>query len=110
MRTPKIEALHRAIVWFNRFYNHSLYCKTLDKSPVDSNSWLAGFSHGDGNFSISLTNHKKKGKNTSKRVQTFFFRIELRQNYHGVNKELTVLSLTAQYLNVNLYTRTRQHE
>lgn len=81
MRTPKIEALHRAIVWYNENTNTDIKPLDLDLSPIDSNSWLAGFTDGDGNFSITLTDRKKKGVVTSKRVQSFF-RIELRQNYH----------------------------
>lgn len=111
MRTPKLEALHRAIIWFNEFNNCNIPCLPLDNSPIDSNSWLAGFSDGDANFSITLTDRKKKGKITNKRVQTFF-RIELRQNYHrgeaGANSYFIILSLIADYLNVNVYSRTRQ--
>lgn len=112
MRTPKIEALHRAINWFNQFENCTIESLALDDSPIDSNSWLAGFSDGDANFSITITDRKKNGKVTSKRVQTLF-RIELRQNYHkgeaGNNiSYFTILSLIAEYLNVNLYSRTRQ--
>jgi hypothetical protein len=111
MRTPKIEALHRAINWINENDNSSIACLGLDNSPIDSNAWLAGFTDGDGNFSISLIDRKKKGKVTTKRVQTFF-RIELRQNYHrqeaGANSYFTILSLIAEHLNVNLYTRTRK--
>jgi hypothetical protein len=111
MRTPKIEALDRAILWFNQFDNRSIKCLPLDSSPIDSNSWLAGFSDGDANFSITLTDRKKKGKVTNKRVQTFF-RIELRQNYHrgesGAKSYFTILSLIAEYFKVNLYSRTRQ--
>lgn len=44
----------------------------LDLSPIDSNGWLAGFTDGEGNFSITLTDRKKKGLVTSKRVQAFF--------------------------------------
>lgn len=111
MRTPKLEAMQRAIAWFNQFDNRSINCLTIDNSPIDSNSWLAGFSDGDANFSITLTDRKKKGNVTSKRVQTFF-RIELRQNYHrgeaGASTYFIVLSLIAEYLNVNVYSRTRQ--
>ena len=112
MRTPKIEALHRAINWFNEFDNCTIECLGLDQSSIDSNGWLAGFSDGDSNFSITLTDRKKNGKVTSKRVQTFFS-VELRQNYHrgeaGANVSyFTILSLIAAYLNVNLYTRTRK--
>jgi hypothetical protein len=60
LRTPKIEALHRAINWFNEFYNYSIDCLGLDLSPIDSNAWLAGFTDGDGNFSVLCT-EKRKG-------------------------------------------------
>ena len=116
MRTPKIEALHRAIRWFNEFYNYNIDCLGLDLSPIDSNAWLAGFTDGDGNFSISLTDRKKKGNITTKRVQTFF-RIELRQNYHryasveqGGTSYFVILSKIASYLGVNLYSRTREQK
>lgn len=111
MRTPKIEALQRAIYWFKEFDNYTLECLPLDNSPIDSNSWLAGFSDGDANFSITLTDRKKKGKVTSKRLQTFF-RIELRQNYHrgesSSSSYFDILSIIAEYLGVNLLSRTRQ--
>jgi len=116
MRTPKIEALHRAIHWFNEFYNSNIDCLDLDLSPIDSNAWLAGFTDGDGNFSILLTDRKKKGNITTKRVQTFF-RIELRQNYHrhasveqGGTSYFVILSKIASYLGVNLYSRTREQK
>lgn len=38
MRTPKIEALHRAINWFNKYDNCNIDCLDLDTSPIDSNS------------------------------------------------------------------------
>ena len=116
MRTPKIEALHRAIRWFNEFYNYNIDCLGLDLSPIDSNAWLAGFTDGDGNFSISLTDRKKKGNITTKRIQTFF-RIELRQNYpryasveQGGTSYFVILSKIASYLGVNLYSRTREQK
>lgn len=116
MRTPKIEALHRAINWFNKFYNCNINCLSLDLSPIDSNAWLAGFTDGDGNFSITLTNRKKKGNVTSKRIQAFF-RIELRQTYHrnvsieqGGSSYFVILSKIATYLSVNLYSRIREQK
>lgn len=116
MRTPKIEALHRAINWFNEFYNYSIDCLGLDLSPIDRNAWLAGFTDGDGNFSITLTNRKKKGNITRKRIQTFF-RLELRQTYHrdvsveqGGTSYFAILSKIATYLGVNLLSRTREQK
>src|SRR5690606_6903578 len=56
MRTPKIEALHRAINWYNAYnqtnqnnilkndeLDFNINLLPLDKSPINSNSWLAGF-------------------------------------------------------------------
>ena len=119
MRTPKIEALHRAISWYNENLNLKIKPLGLDLSPIDSNAWLAGFTDGDGNFSINLTDRKKKGIITlrspaTKRVQVFF-RIELRQNYHrqasidqGGTSYFTILDKVARYLGVNLYSRSRE--
>ena len=114
MRTPKIEALQRAINWFNESYNYNIECLDLDQSPIDSNAWLAGFTDGDGNFSITLTNRKKRGNITSKRIQTFF-RIELRQTYHrhvsveqGGTSYYAILNKIATFLGVNLLSRTRE--
>ena len=59
MRTPKIEALHRAIHWINVKDNSSIPCLGLDMSPLDSNSWLSGFTDADGNFSITVNDRKK---------------------------------------------------
>lgn len=116
MRTPKIEALHRAIDWLNKYENTKLIKQDLDKSDINSNSWLAGFTDGDGNFSINLVDRKKRGLVTTKRVQAFF-RIELRQNYHRETLSTLegtsyffILNKIATYLNVNLYSRTREKD
>lgn len=61
MRTPKIEALHRAIKWYNDFYNINIISLDLDISIIDSNARLAGFTDEYGKFSINLVNRKKKG-------------------------------------------------
>lgn len=75
---------------------------------------LGGTSTFDGNFSINLIDRKKKGIITTKRVRTFF-RIELRQDYHrdvptylGGTSYFDILTKIARYLNVNLYSRTRE--
>ena len=116
MRTPKIEALHRAINWINKQDNTYIACLGLDLSPLDSNSWLAGFTDADGSFTISLTERKKNGVSLGKRVQTFF-RIEVKQNYsrevtqnQGGSSYFNILTEIAAFLTVNLYTRTRKTE
>jgi hypothetical protein len=77
---------------------------------------LAGFTDGDGNFSINLINRKKKGIITTKRIQVFF-RIELRQNYHrdtsaiqGGTSYCEILNKIGRYLGVNLYSRSRMQK
>lgn len=96
MRTPKIEALHRAINWLNNYIEnkkdsklpstvsilsniHKLECNPLDISPIESNSWLTGFTDSDGNFSINI--HKRSNKNST-RVQ-LYYRLEIKQNYQN---------------------------
>ena len=84
MRTPKIEALHRAIHWINENDNSSIACLGLDNSPIDSNAWLAGFTDADGNFSITVYDRKKNGKVLRTNVQTFFLGHRppiIKQNY-----------------------------
>lgn len=77
MRTPKNEALQRAIFWFNNYIVknkdsklpstknilsviYHIEHKPLDDSTVDSNPWLAGITAADGNFSINI--HQRKNK------------------------------------------------
>lgn len=52
MRTPKIEALHRLIDWFNARSNNNIKLSKLDldSSPLSSSAWLAGFIESNGNF------------------------------------------------------------
>lgn len=115
MRTPKIEALHRAIHWINeRDSTSSIPCLGLDLSPLDSNSWLAGFTDADGCFSITVYDRKKKGLRTS--VQTSF-RIAVKKNYsrevtpdQGGSRYFTILSEIAAFFTVHLYTRVRKTE
>lgn len=82
-RTPKYEAIIRAINWINNYilYNNQkdiknlssynkkirenilsnisiIKIKPLDKSNLWSNSWLTGFTDADGNFSISICKRK----------------------------------------------------
>ena len=116
MRTPKIEALHRAIRWINEKDSTSIPCLGLDLSPLDSNSWLAGFTDADGSFGITVYDRKKNGVFLRTSVQTFF-RIEVKQNYSrkvpqdiGGGSYFNILSEIAAFFTVNLYTRTRKAE
>lgn len=115
MRTPKVEALNRAISWINAKDKSFIPHLGLDKSPLDSNSWLAGFTDADGNFSITVYDRKRDSKVLRTNVQTFF-RIEVKQNYsrdvptddstEGAGY-FSIMTKITEFLTVNLYTRTR---
>ena len=116
MRTPKIEALHRAINWINKKDSSSIPLLGLDLSPLDSNSWLAGFSDADAGFAITVYDRKKNGVFLRTSVQTVF-RIEVKQNYSrevsqdiGGASYFNILTEITNFLTVNLYTRTRKKE
>jgi len=53
-RTPKVKYLHRAIVHLNAAHNTNIEKLPLDISNMESSAWLAGFTHADGHFQISL--------------------------------------------------------
>lgn len=139
MRTPKIEAKDRAIDWLNNYIIrnnnsklpstisilskiHTLESSPLDTSPIQSNSWLTGFSDADANFSINI--HKRKNKNST-RVQ-LYYRLEIKQNYHSTKSSLSVsaepssapiddskasffpiMSKIGMYLGVTVYSRSK---
>lgn len=135
MRTPKYEALSRAILWYNnyiiKYKNMDIsksklkgwdiinvprsikLCKNidiikdkgLDESELFSNSWLSGMTDADGNFSLSL--YKKKRIN-------IWYRLELKQSYESKysnndnNNYFTIMSKISKMFNSKLYTRSRE--
>jgi hypothetical protein len=107
IRTPKIEALHRLINWLNNknIDKESIVCLGLDLSPLDSNSWFAGFSDADSYFQVSLIENKELG--TIQRIKCFY-RLEIQQNYHGeLESYKNIIELIAKFLQTNLLTRQR---
>lgn len=107
MRTPKIEALHRLINWLNNknIDKEFIVCLGLDSSPLDSNSWFAGFSDADSYFQVSLIENKELG--TIQRIKCFY-RLEIQQNYHGeLESYKNIIELIAKFLQTNLLTRQR---
>ena len=60
-RTPKISSLYKLIDWVNdsRTYSSLIDNKLeklpLDKSNLENNAWLSGFSEGDSTFQIRIT-------------------------------------------------------
>lgn len=142
-RTPKYEALIRAIEWINEYILDESYkdhyikhinnpliknnylkkeeilskIKTINRldidiTPLEANSWLAGFTDADGKFAISLSLQSKKHK---PRVN-LAYRLEIRQNYHRDNKYdislsyYSVMIKIASLFNSNLYSRERNEK
>lgn len=58
-RTPKLEALHRAIYHLNKLRKVNLLKLPLDVSDFGSNAWLAGFTDADGHFAIKVSGYYK---------------------------------------------------
>jgi LAGLIDADG endonuclease len=67
-RTPKIEKLNSLIYYINKNWSRNVIEPLLvyprDESPLNSNSWLSGFSDGDANFYVNINwpNDKKYGQ------------------------------------------------
>jgi hypothetical protein len=57
MRTPKINNLNKLIDYLNN-KGYSINKYPLDKSPIASNAWLAGFIDSDGHFSVRVSTDK----------------------------------------------------
>jgi hypothetical protein len=81
MRTPKIEALHRIIQWFNNEEsNYKIKPLDLDTSSLEDNGWFSGFIEADGNFYL---NWKLSDKSLNKEIISviYYFRLSQRQIY-----------------------------
>ena len=74
LRTPKIRQLHSCIDYLNKnSLSSPISLLPLDDSPIESNSWFAGFSDADGSFDIRYTDGLKKLRIASR------FRIDQRK-------------------------------
>ena len=106
MRTPKIEALHRAINWFNESYNYNIDCLGLDLSPIDSNAWLAGFTASNSSFIISAPNIKYTRILNYKLLVNFVIpNTEIEEWYSSVY--FLLFSKISEYLNTSFISKTK---
>ena len=113
LRTPKINDFSRMIN-FIKARDSLLQFKILplDKTPLNSNAWLAGFSDADGNFSLSISTRK----NGKMRIQ-LFFRIEVTRFYkkkslvkqsEDHSSFMPICETIADFLGLKIYRRTRK--
>lgn len=105
LRTPKIEALHRAINWYKDNMNINIKPLGLDLSSIDSNAWLAGFTDTHSSFIISMPN----------RNHTSFFNYKFKINVVIPNIEkkewcglvyFSLFSKISEYLNTSFITKS----
>ncbi len=133
-RTPKYEALNRAIMWLNNYIEinkskvydlknplsllnkkkidsiltniNTLSILDLDNSDIGSNGWLSGFSDADGNFSINFSPLSKKLK---PRID-LNYRLEIKQVYTNNKNNMDYyycFSKISELFDTGIYSRTR---
>ena len=98
-RTPKIDQLHKALLFINRKYNLNLPLLPIDSSSIDSNGWWAGFLDADGGFYIRY--------NLTSRLCAF--RLEQRMIYPVTKQSYgPCLRKICSFLEVPLHVRERK--
>nr|YP_010119096.1 LAGLIDADG endonuclease domain-containing protein [Erysiphe necator]QQY98209.1 LAGLIDADG endonuclease domain-containing protein [Erysiphe necator] len=110
MRTPKIEALHRLIDFFNARLNEKpkMIKLGLDNSPMGNNPWLAGFLEADGNFYCGLG---LNSEGITKGVKSYM-RVSQKQSYKNTsyiseenNSNFLIMEKIREYLDVKTVTK-----
>lgn len=113
MRTPKIEALHRLIDWFNARSNNNIKLSKLDldSSPLSSNAWLAGFIESDGNFYCGFD----LNSDGIAKIVKCYMRISQKKSYRlnseipeNLNTNLNIMEKIREFLNVKNVTAIKR--
>jgi hypothetical protein len=78
MRTPKIEALHRLINWYNNKHGTQIPLLVLEETPLQTNSWLAGILDCDAGFYFNWSINNKGIPSTLQ----YYLRLSKRRVYH----------------------------
>lgn len=101
IRTPKIAVLNNLVDWINVNLDTKLAMLFLDKTPLNENSWLAGFIDADGSFRV-IVRYKTINEKSKNRVAVEF-RLEQQIMHSGVSFG-SVLALIAETFGVTLGT------
>lgn len=94
MRTPKIHQLHSLIDWVNTHHNFNINKLSLSTSPLNSDSWLAGFLEADGCFLIrhsTLATSKKERISCSCVIEQRLIEPKSNENYFKILDEIANL-------------------
>ena len=105
MRTPKIEALHRAIAWYNDNMDMDIQHLDLDLSPIDSNSWLAGFTESKSSFIVSTPNKNHTRVLKYKLMVNFVMPKTEKEEWYG-SVYFSLFSKISEYLNTSFISKT----
>jgi hypothetical protein len=96
-RGPKIYQLNKLIDYINlKFTDHILVKKPLDCSPLNKNSWLAGFIEADGSFQVRTSLTSKQP-----RLGLSFELSQARTNKHGFSN-FNLMELIASFLKISV--------
>jgi len=104
-RTPKIDKLHKVINYINSNWlnveGNFISLKFLDTSPLNNNSWLAGFSDGDVNLGINIT-WPEKAKNGYGQVRLTFELVQSRIDSEHLEKYKSIMKTISIFLKSKL--------
>jgi hypothetical protein len=104
-RTPKIEKLHKLIVYINKNWNEQIKdpysLLPIDNTPIYSNSWFAGFSDGDANININIS-WPDKAKNKYGQIRLTFEIVQTRMKKEHFYKYKSIMTKIAIFLKSKL--------
>lgn len=104
-RTPKIEKLNKLINYINinwiSLEEDYIRVQDLDTSPLDANSWLAGFSDGDASLNINLT-WPNMSKNGYGQVRLTFELVQSRLDDIHFEKYKNIMNIISVFLRSKL--------
>lgn len=112
MRTPKIKALHRQILWCNKKWGLNIPLGSISLVPIHKNAWLSGFMDADGSFYFNWL-YSKKGNPTSLQ---YYVRLSQKSThlirsgpYEGTYSNYVHMQSIADFLDIKLieYKRNR---
>jgi hypothetical protein len=104
-RTPKIEKLEKLILYINNKWIEQIVnpiiILSVDNSPLNSNSWFAGFSEGDANFNINIT-WPNEIYNKYGQIRLTFEIVQTRLNKEHLEKYEPIMNKIALFCNAKL--------
>lgn len=107
---PKIEALHRLIIWYNDKHGTKIPLLGIDLSPLGSNSWLAGILDAGCSFILIeiMPNLKRVGFQPVFNTICDFLKDKTTISFIGSSYFVIMLTISS-FLSVSLKSKSRNH-